>query len=103
MTIAATRVRTRTTVPEVASPVRAWMPPAIIMLAAIVAWAIALPSLRAATWNVFGLLAASSPLFSVSLVLIAVAFCLAIGCGATRTAGTALIARVLLLRLPTAV
>lgn len=77
--------------------------PAVLLALAIVAWLIVLPSLHDAAWNVFGLVAAAGPLFVVSIALVALAFCLAIAVDARRTAGAALIATVLMMRLPTAV
>ena len=79
-----------------------WKPAAIVLLVAVALWAIALPTLHDAPWNLFGLLPAASPLFPVSIALATIAFCVAIACGASRTAGVALVATVLMMRLPTA-
>lgn len=80
-----------------------WRAPALILLVGIAAWLVALPALHDAPWNVFGLMVAAGPLFAVSLALVSIAFCIAIGVDARRTAGAALLATVLMMRLPTAV
>ena len=77
--------------------------PAILLGIAVVAWLIAVPSLRDAPWHLFGLLAAASPLFPISVALATIAFCLAIALRTTRTAVVAMIATVLMTRLPTAI
>ncbi|MBN9153211.1 MAG: hypothetical protein J0I70_09295 [Microbacterium sp.] len=81
---------------------RPWAVPAVLALVAVVCWLVALPSLRSASYSGFGLLFAGSPLFAVSIALIAVAFVLAIARRTWRMAGVALILSVLILRLPTA-
>ncbi|MCR2785373.1 MULTISPECIES: hypothetical protein [unclassified Microbacterium] len=103
MTITAARTQASPARPDKALPARRWLTPAIILVLAAVAWAVALPSLRDAPWNLFGLLAAASPLFPVSVVLATIAFCLAIALRATRTAGIALVSTILMMRLPTAI
>ncbi|WP_106816142.1 hypothetical protein [Microbacterium timonense] len=82
---------------------RGWVLPATILVIAIAAWAIALPSLRDAPWNLFGLVPAASPLFPLSIALVSIGFCVAIAVGAMRTAVVSLVATVLMMRLPTAV
>lgn len=103
MTITAPRIQTSPPRAERAASARSWLTPSIILVLAAVAWAVALPSLRDAPWNLFGLLAAASPLFPVSIALTTIAFCVAIALRATRTAGVALVATILMMRLPTAI
>ncbi|MGB4776934.1 hypothetical protein [Microbacterium sp.] len=81
---------------------RRWLLPLGILIVAIVTWAFALPTLRSAQWNLFGLIAASGPLFPVSVALASVSFCVAIARRSTPVATTALVATVLMMRLPTA-
>lgn len=79
-----------------------WAVPALLALAAVVCWLIALPSLRTAEYSGFGLLFAGSPLFPLSIALIAAAFVVAIARRTLRIAGLAMVLSVLVLRLPTA-
>ena len=79
-----------------------WILPAGILVASVVAFSIALPTLREASWHLFGLIPAASPLFPISIASATIAFCLSIARGAMRTAAVALVATVLLMRLPTA-
>lgn len=104
MTVTASRpgIRPLQTSPTTATR-RAWLIPALLLVVAVVAWAIALPTLRDAPWNLFGLIPAASPLFPISIVLVSIAFCVAIARGATGIAGISLVATVLMMRLPTAV
>lgn len=81
---------------------RGWLAPALVLLLAVVAWLIAAPTMHDAAWNPFGLLAAASPLFAVSLIGGALAFCLSIAMSAHKTATVSLFAFVLMLRLPMA-
>ncbi|SFS00709.1 hypothetical protein SAMN04487846_1402 [Microbacterium sp. cf046] len=100
----ATAALPQTRPPRTGTPLRArWRIPAIILLSSVVAWAIAMPTLYHAEWNLFGLVPAGSPLFPISIALVTIAFCVAIAFGATRTAGISLVATVLMMRLPTAV
>ncbi|MCR2827315.1 hypothetical protein [Microbacterium sp. zg.Y909] len=103
MTLTAPRTHASAPPVEPSSASRPWLVPAIVLVAAAICWAVALPGLRDAPWNLFGLLAASGPLFPVSIVLATVAFCLAIALRTHRTAGAALVSTVLMMRLPTAV
>ncbi|MDN3497305.1 hypothetical protein QL996_15300 [Planococcus sp. APC 4015] len=102
MTVAIAPPRASETQADASRPTATWRPTAILLAVAIIAWAIALPTLRDASWNLFGLIPAASPLFPVSIVLVSIAFCVAIARGATRTAAVSLIATVLMMRLPTA-
>lgn len=103
MTVTTAPPRTAPIPPDVMARRRTWQPAAFVLAAAIIAWAIALPTLRDASWHLFGLIPAASPLFPVSIALVTIAFCLAIARGAIRVAGISLIASVLMIRLPTAV
>lgn len=78
------------------------MAPTVLIAAAVVVFVAALPTLADAPKNAFGLLFAGSPLYAISLGLIALAFCVAIAMRSTRTAVAALVGSVLLMRLPTA-
>lgn len=69
-------------------------------VAAAVLFAIALPSMRTASWSELGLLFAASPAFVLSLVLAPVACCLALAAGSRRLAWVALVVTVLVHRLP---
>lgn len=75
--------------------------PTTLLLLAVAAFLLALPSLGGAPKHPFGLLFAGSPLYPIALALVAGAFCLAIALGTTRIAGVALLASVLVMRLPT--
>lgn len=103
MTVTAPGTRSAQRPAEHPLAARRWLLPAIVLLFAAVAWAIALPSLRGAPWNLFGLLGGGSPLFPASVALATLAFCLAIALRTTRAAGVALVATILMMRLPTAV
>ena len=103
MTVTAPRTEVGRAHPAPTRTPRPWLLPTIALGLAVIAWLIAMPSLRDAPWNLFGLLAAASPLFPASIVLAAIAFCLAIALRATRTAGVALGATILMTRLPTAI
>lgn len=103
MTVTAAAVRVPDALPAAPGPRTTWQPAAIVLAGAVIAWAIALPGLREASWNLFGLIPAAGPLFPLSIALASIAFCIAIARGATRTAATALVATVLMMRLPTAV
>lgn len=74
----------------------------LLLVGACVAWAIALPSMRSASWTQFGLLAAASPLFGLSILLPAVAFGLSIHGRNTILAWASVIVSTLMMRLPTA-
>ena len=105
MTVAISRLDLRQAAPQpvTAAPApRAWVWPAVIVAAAAVCWAIALPSMRDAEYDPYGLLFAASPLFAASIVLGALGFVVAIARRALRTGGVALVVSVLLLRLPSA-
>ncbi|HWI31432.1 MAG TPA: hypothetical protein VNT50_08060 [Microbacterium sp.] len=103
MTVTASSPRLREESAISAPAARRWALPASVLVIAIVAWSIAIPSLRDAPWNLFGLIPAASPLFPISIGLVTIAFCIAIARGATRTAGLSLVATVLMMRLPTAI
>ena len=103
MTVTATRPRLQPHSAPARTRTRRWVLPLALLGVAIVAWTVALPSLRDAPWNLFGLVPAASPLFPMSIALVTIAFCVAIAVGATRSAAAALVATVLLMRLPTAV
>lgn len=103
MTATATRSRLQPQSAPASVRSRRWMLPLAILAVAVVAWAVAVPSLRDAPWNLFGLVPAASPLFPISIALVTIAFCIAIAVGATRSAGAALVATVLMMRLPTAI
>ncbi|GAA3631110.1 hypothetical protein GCM10022200_12490 [Microbacterium awajiense] len=103
MTITTARVRPTTTAASSRASRARWAPAAILLLLASICWILAVPSLRDAPWHLFGLVAAASPLFPLSIALVAVAFCVAIAAGALRTAWLTLVVTVLMMRLPTAV
>lgn len=103
MTVTSLPLQSAAKTPVPATRPGRWRPAAIVLVVAVIAWFIAIPTLHEATWNLFGLIPASSPLFPISIVLVTVSFCLAIAFGATRTAVVSLIATVLMMRLPTAV
>lgn len=100
-TIAPTRRSTARVAAVAARKSRRWIPPASLILASLVVWGVALPLMRDASWNMFGLQAAV-PLLPVSIALAVLAFCLAVTFKTTKLAALALGATILVTRLPTA-
>jgi hypothetical protein len=103
MTAVSPRVETPSSAAPPARPAARWKSAAVVLLVAVVTWAVALPTLHDAPWNLYGLIPAASPLFPISIVLVSVAFCIAVAGGSTRIAAVSLVATVLMMRVPTAV
>lgn len=103
MSVTAAPPRTTIAPGETRESTRRWRVPALILSVGLVAFAIALPGLRTASWSQFGLMFAGNPLYPASVILCAVAFVVAISTRAVRTAALALCSSVLVMRLPTAV